>query len=575
MVNEERELSLKDLFVPLTRTKAIVTIIVIGIFVYGNILLNGFVWDDLSFIINNPQVYQLNIPVLLGNNMFNNGPFYRPIPAVYFALLYSFFGQSAFFYHFLQLVLHISCTSLLFIFFQRFFGKKMSLFLSLIFLIHPINVESVAYVGSTQSELYFLPGILALLIISRTKLSAKQFILANGFLVLSIFTKETGFIFLLVTVLYAYIFKSANLKRFFFSGLAIGIVYALFRVLVGKVTYVMDQNIISIARLTLSQRIMNIPSVMLYYIKTFFYPSYLAIWQDWVIKIPNFANFVIPLLICLLSFFIVVWTTIYLFKHNRKGFKAYIFFALWLIFGMGLLLHIVPLDMTVADRWFYFPMVGLLGVLGITLELFHFSRNRWFIGIAIIILVLLSYRTYVRSFDWRDELTLASRDNKQGTSVGLENMLSADYFKEGDYARAKIHAQRSVSLNPLSVNYYNLGAASYYLGDYRGTYDAFMNSTKHGNYYKTYESLAFLAINYGDPQVNLVYMKKVSLKKFPNNPKILYYLAALEYNFGNKELAKDYIGHAYRYDQGQEISAAYFAMMNNAPVRIGLTEKLK
>ncbi len=72
-------------------------IFLIGFIVFFPVLINGFVWDDLPYILNNPQVHQLNLPELLRSNLFNSGPFYRPIPAIYFAALYSLFGQQAFF----------------------------------------------------------------------------------------------------------------------------------------------------------------------------------------------------------------------------------------------------------------------------------------------------------------------------------------------------------------------------------------------------------------------------------------------------------------------------------------------
>src|SRR5476651_621777 len=103
--------------------KYLYRILLVGAVIYFPIFFNGFVWDDIDYIINNPQVHQLNIPVLLGPGVFNSGPFYRPIPAIYFAVVYSLFTQQPFFYHFLQLALHLVDTFLLLSFLGLFFSE--------------------------------------------------------------------------------------------------------------------------------------------------------------------------------------------------------------------------------------------------------------------------------------------------------------------------------------------------------------------------------------------------------------------------------------------------------------------
>ena len=98
MPGQENELNFKDLFIPLTNKKAISLIVIIGSIVYFNMLFNGFVWDDKTYIlINNLQAHTLNIFSLIGNNLFNMAGFYRPIPAVYFAATFSLFGYSSFY----------------------------------------------------------------------------------------------------------------------------------------------------------------------------------------------------------------------------------------------------------------------------------------------------------------------------------------------------------------------------------------------------------------------------------------------------------------------------------------------
>src|SRR6266566_3309867 len=173
MVFEEQEISFtfKQFFVPLTTKKAIIIIAVIGFIVFSNSLFNGFVWDDVDYILNNPQVHQLSLPDIFDSNIFNTGLFYRPLQAMFFTSMYLLFGHQAFFYHLVQLTLHIIDTCLLFMFFCLFFTEGISLFLALVFLVHPINVESVAWISASVNEVCFFFGITALLLVHKQSLS--------------------------------------------------------------------------------------------------------------------------------------------------------------------------------------------------------------------------------------------------------------------------------------------------------------------------------------------------------------------------------------------------------------------
>ena len=332
----------KSLFVPLTTKKAIIFIIIVGLIVYANMLFNGFVWDDVGYIAINPEIHSFNIITLLGKNAFNSPLYYRPLQPIYFAMLFSFIKDAPFFYHILQLIIHISNCILLFVLFKRFFKGGLSLFLTLIFLVHPIQVESISFISQSGNPLLFCFGLIALLLSLSNKVTFKKLIFIFCLLFLSLLTKEVGLLFVIIVVLYRILFKLEKRSMFIISGFAITVLYMVFRFeTIGY--HSTKMQLAPISQLPLIDRFINIPAIIFYYIKTFFYPSVLGIDQQWIIKNIDLWHFYIPLLIDVLFFIFLSLIGFYLFKINRKNLHLYVFFFIWFILGLALNIQIFPL----------------------------------------------------------------------------------------------------------------------------------------------------------------------------------------------------------------------------------------
>lgn len=576
MENSEDEVNFKALFVPFTSIKAVCLIILLGLVVFFNGLFNAFVGDDLGQIVENPLVHSLgNISKFFTGSTFYNGNaqtlignYYRPLFVTFFSGIYSFFGPNYLFFHLFQILLHIGNAILVFLLFKLFLKRPIAFVLSLIFLVHPINSETALYISDTQEVLFFFFGMLYLLLANSFQ-NQKTFITANIFLFLSLLSKETGVLFLFITNTYVFFLQKKHFVNALVSGVSVFGIYLLMRL--HAIGILSRPSNSSIAQFPLFQRLLNVPSMFFYYLKTFVLPIDLASSYQWVYKQIDFNHFIFPLFIGLLFLGVVGYFGFYIRKHKSKNFIPYIFFCVWFFVGMGIHMQIIPLDATVAEGWFYFPMVGLLGMIGIITQTYFKFLNKFLVIILVsIILFLLSIRTFIRTFDWRNELTIATHDLKVSKDAwGLENELSYAYFKNGRFEEARVHAQKSVQLHPFITNYINLGAAYFSLKDFPKAKQAFMQSLKYGDLYQTYENLGFLSLSYGDPIENIDFIKNVALKKHPQDGKLWFYLSVLEYNFGDKEVAKNAIGKAYLYDQSMQIIGTYNAIMNNKPVKIG------
>lgn len=444
-----------------------IVISLVGCFVFFNIFFNQFVWDDVSYIVLNPSVHSVDIIQLFKPNFFNSAGYYRPLSATYFALLHAIFNNTPFFYHFIQIALHIINTLLVFTLFTVFFSRISALYLSLFFLIHPIQVESIAYIGASQSEIYTFFGLLALLrFIKKPLMRTTDMCFLTLFGLLAIFTKETGFLYILLIFLYALLWRRESLKKLFIVLGLILLVYFSVRIFLGNVFFQKIQKI-PIARLPLFERAVSIPKIFFYYIRTFIFPQDLAIDQQWIVKNITLKDFWLPLISVKLIF---LWIAGIVFVSYRRGpeyYKTAAFFACWFIFGMALLLQVFPLDMTVADRWFYFPMIGLLGIIGILIKLFstQISKHKLFMTcITISILILLGLRTMVRNTNWYSEYVLYSHDIAIESNFDTEGAYGVVLASKGELKDAYLHEKKSVSMNPYDVNLSNLGIIAWRMG---------------------------------------------------------------------------------------------------------------
>lgn len=451
---EENEMnfSFKALLFPFTITKAIHWIICIGILVYCNILFNGFVWDDLTYIIANPAIHVFNLFTLFGvNNQFNGPGYYRPIPAVYISLLWNLFGDAAFFYHAVQILLQIVCACLVVVFLKRFFSISLAFFLSLIFLIHPMQTESVAYISGAQNNLFFLFGMIALLIGIKEKFQQKQFLLMSLFILLSILSKETGFLFLLMIILYQFFYNrryAAVTTGYFIGTIAL---YLFIRFSYAQ-DFLTKNTTIPIALLSLPERLINTPAIFFYYLQTFLYPAHLSIDQQWTVSSVSFSDFYLPLFIDTIFVFALLFFGVFIYQKRKKIFSLYIFFIAWFFSGVALVLQLFPLDATVSDRWFYFPLVGLLGIFGILFQEIvakKYAVKNYVLAAAIICILLLSLRTMVRNTNYVDQLTLFSHDAAVARNgFDLENQLGAMYYQANNIAESRNHFRRAVAEMP-------------------------------------------------------------------------------------------------------------------------------
>lgn len=562
----------------LTNWQAALIIAVIGFAVFFIGLKGPFMGDDQYQIVNNVPVHSItNIRSFFEGGTFytNNklvGVYFRPIMTTTFSLLYTIFGSHPLYFHLFQLLLCIASAIILFNFLKCSFTPVLSLALALIFLVHPINSQVAYAIPAMQDALFFFFGILALWLLLRFK-STRGLLLVVLCLLLSILSKETGLLFIPLALLYLFWWDRRRLLPF----LAI-LVLPLTLWLILKIRAVglsPHSTVAPIDKLGLGGRLMTSPSIVLFYLTMLVFPLKLAESYFWTYPHFSFAHVLLPLGIDIGVAVLFIYAGFKLSKKIPKDdFRVYLFFAVWALIGLMIHLQIVPLDMTAVLNWFYFPIVGILGMIGVILTAYRPRiKSNYLLVAAIALITILGLRTMIRGLDYGSEVTLAYKDIAASREDYLAyNTIANMYIEQGNYQEAKLYARQSISIYPNYVNSLNLGIALANLNDCPGSMLAFNNALKSNvDVESLSKRVGELALVCGDYGTNKQFLT-TAIHKFPTDAILWMDLAVLEDKYKNNDYAKFDISKAASY--GQINQALYDNIINNRPYTLTLADFL-
>ncbi len=524
-----------------TNTQILLALSLIGFATFLNFFFNGFVGDDKEQIYNYglvkrffdlPKVFFYHHEVLEQHSSLL-GAYYKPLMLFYFYLIRIFFGLNPFFYHTPQVLLAIVNSFLVFLLFKKFLTKDLAFILAVVFLIHPINQETVAYVSNIQDILFFFFGISGFLLIQRGK-DLKSVFYATFLLLLSLLSKETGILFLAISGAYILFFKAKDYKKYFAAFLCVLAAYSSFR-LASQSTSVFWIEPSPMSELSLNQRIIHLPILFFYYIKTFAYPNTLTFNQQWIIKNTTFSHFFAPLTAVIVFVSFVTLGNILLYVKHSQYFRIFLFFTIWFFAGIIPHMQLVALDATVADRWFYFSSVGILGMVGVFLQIVmyrHEKRKRVIFLCLFILCILLAGRTFVRNAEWKDAFTLYSKDAHAAKSALIENNLGNEYFKMGDYDNAKIHFNNALLINQkLWIALNNLGIIEEKKGNYSTALIYYKKAMQKDKRLPIYENIARALVLNGQQKEAIQFIIP-ALNTYPFSANLWLTLSLAQYDSG-------------------------------------------
>jgi Tfp pilus assembly protein PilF len=425
-------------------TWAIPFILLITVAAYLPVLNAGFVnWDDEAYIINNALLKNFsNFQALITTPVQGN---YHPLTMISLAINYSISGLDAWSYHLFNLILHLINSLLVYSLASKLSNQNFIIAFgtAILFAIHPMHVESVAWVSERKDVLYtlfFLAGLICYIKYVDTY-SKKQFILSILFLILSLLSKPAAIVFPLV------LFCIDLLKRrsFNFKLMLEKIPFLIPALIIGVLTYNAQSTVGAtgegVFSFALSTRVlMAFYGFMMYIIKLIF-PFNLSPFYPFPV-----ANMKLPEIYYIAPIFFIA--AVILFFYSMKKNRVFAFGISFYFANLILVLQILPVGgAVIAERYSYVPYIGLFYIVAWLINHFTSSIKKKAILIILPVSILFSFLTYQQSGIWHSGATLWDHAIKTNPSFKAYMNRAQLLRQEKDNPKALDYYTKAIELN--------------------------------------------------------------------------------------------------------------------------------
>lgn len=436
--------------------------------VYGNTFRNHWTYDDRYVVVENPDNHSLR------EFLENHYPG-RPLRELSYMVDYKLFGTEPAGYHIQQLLWHSLNGILLLVLFTRLGVAPWSAALGvLLFLVHPVQAESVANVAH-RKELLALFFSLAAFLSYLAGMSAASlrriffFLCAAGLFCLALLGNATAAPLPILAIAYEALFVPADrrvlLRRPLLLLLAAltagGIVIYQYRELfsIGRLLDPYTKNGFT-ASLDRFPFYMGALAAIPRYVGKLIWPLRLA--PEYVVHFSTAKLQPMALLggaLLLLALVLIVRT--------RRTSPVLAFAISWSLLMYLPVANIVPAGYMMADRYLYLCLPGMGLALAWLAERYAGKAT---VLACICVLSFLSTLTVIQNSYWRNETTLWRHAEKVNPDSGwVQGAVADSYLLEGNFVTAREHLEKALALNRSNLKaYLTLGRVDETLGDYRG-----------------------------------------------------------------------------------------------------------
>ena len=456
---------------------------------YSATLRYDFLYDDYPQIVFNPFLRAWHyVPQFFVSSVWKHvspltpGNYYRPMFLVLMRACYAAFSDRPFGWHMVTLGLHLTATWLTYVVLKKMTGQFTTAWLAaLIFGLHPMHHEVVAWVSATTESLFAVLFLLAFLAYLKSREGSKALWLGVSCVLyaVSLLSKETAIILPALVFAHAWIeytpaesetsqgiggrIRSAIVPAAPFIPIAI--VYLIVR---NKILFGLGH---SFADVSAGAWLLTLPSILFFYVRNWFVPYRLSESYDLFYQTSlNFTHVILPALI-LAALAAGIWLL-----RNRLGAKSVYCALAWILIPLlpALDTFVFRPDELVHDRYFYIPSVGAALLVALIIESVGKSKLGLFglpsgvlasAAVVTIVLAVVGGRT---ASVWQDDEHLFTRAHQVAplNATALNN-LGANMMSRQKTSEAEALLLTGYQRDPRDFRFaFNLGRLYYHKADY-------------------------------------------------------------------------------------------------------------
>lgn len=508
-----------------------------------SLLLN---WDDYDYVINNEMIRGLtwaHIQRAFAQSYFFN---YSPLHMISYMVDYTMFGgirPGGFFL--INLLLHTSNGLLLYFLVFRLSGKKtLSFAASFIFLLHPVQVESVAWLSQRKNVLSMLFFLLSFLSYVRCKekgsAGRRAFFYGCSVLafILALLAKSAAIVLPVILVLYDLCYLARGGRG---RWLLDKIPYLAASALMAVATVKSQSSLVQAGTETFHaggplETFYTMLTVLARYLGVLFWPTQLS-----VMYMPP-VRFRIDSAVVWSAVLLVLLVTVGFVLYRRDR-KLLFWYAISFV-GLIPVSHIFPLPTLMNDRYLYYPLVGASVCLAAFVNFVPSASAVRYrkaaavaIGATLCALPLLSWQ---RVSVWRDDTTLwrdvTLKEPRMPLAWASLGMSLYDAGRREEALKAYLQALAVDPNYQLALN--NIGGLYNELGEREKARHYLIRQVQlFPEDFKGYMNLGDNYQRSGEPQkAEAMFLKALVLN--PGLPNALYALGNLYLGMGRLDLAR-------------------------------------